>query len=434
MRSHSSVCLWLVAGVLFLAPADARSQTTPSPDSPPPASPPQAPAGHDHEHMNMDMSTPAWHLMQDGVLFGLFNRQGGPRGDNAEFKTPNWWMGMWQRPIGRHQISFTTMFSLDRATVGERGYAEIFQAGETVDGRPLVDRQHPHDFFMQVSGSWRMPLGQKTGLTIAGGPSGEPALGPVAFMHLASAAENPIAPLGHHTFDSTHVSFGVVTTAVDRGLFTVEGSVFNGREPDENRWDFDFGPLDSVSGRVWFRPHDQWELQVSSGRLKDPETLDPGDVVRTTASASWLQKHEAGFTAVTAGWGMNRKDEDSHASVFAEATWRVRRTALYGRFEAHEPEIAVLLTGDIPTTPEATALHGTLVALTAGGVRDVLHIFGLDLGVGADLAAYRIPEALKTGGYGQPISFHVFLRLRPAGAGMQNMRMGQMMSPKPRTR
>ncbi len=276
-----------------------------------------------------------------------------------------------------------------------------------------------------------MPIGGKTGLTIAGGPSGEPALGPVAFMHRASAAENPTAPLSHHTFDSTHVSFGVVTAAVDRGRFTLEGSIFNGREPDENRWDFDFGPLDSIAGRVWFRPHDQWELQVSSGRLKDPETLDPGDVVRTTASLSWLQKREAGFMAVTAGWGMNRKDEDSHTSVFAEATWRVRRTALYGRFEAHEPEIAVLLTGDIPTTPEAAALHGTLVALTMGGVHDVLRVRGLDLGVGGDISAYRIPEALKAGGYGQPVSFHVFLRLRPASAGMQNMRMGQMMSRQP---
>ena len=141
------------------------------------------------------------------------------------------------------------MLSLDPATVGKDGYREIFQAGEALDGRPLIDRQHPHDLFMQLAAVWRMPVTASTGFTLAGGPAGEPALGPVAFMHRASAADNPTAPLGHHTFDSTHIAFGVVTAAVDHGPWVVEGSVFNGREPDENRWDFDFGRLDSFSGR-----------------------------------------------------------------------------------------------------------------------------------------------------------------------------------------
>ena len=99
-----------------------------------------------------------------------------------------------------------------------------------------------------------MPVGTRTGFTLAGGPSAEPALGPVAFMHRASAMENPMSPLAHHTLDSTHVAFGVVTAAVDHGAWTFEASVFNGREPDEDRWDFDFGALDSFSGRLWFRP------------------------------------------------------------------------------------------------------------------------------------------------------------------------------------
>jgi hypothetical protein len=151
-----------------------------------------------------------WHFMQDAVAIGMFNHQGGPRGGN-EFKVPNWWMGMFSREVKSSRLTLNTMFSLDPATVGQEGYREIFQIGETFEGRPLVDRQHPHDAFMQVAAVWRVPVGGRTGFTIAGAPVGEPAIGPVAFMHRASAAENPLAPLSHHTFDSTHIAFGVVT-------------------------------------------------------------------------------------------------------------------------------------------------------------------------------------------------------------------------------
>ena len=141
--------------------------------------------------------------MQDGVVFANFNHQGGPRG-GSEFVVPNWWMGMAGRDTGRGRVTLTGMLSLDPATVGKDGYREIFQAGEALDGQPLIDRQHPHDFFMQLAAIWRIPITSSTGLTFAGGPVGEPALGPVAFMHRPSAVDNPTAPLGHHTFDSTH--------------------------------------------------------------------------------------------------------------------------------------------------------------------------------------------------------------------------------------
>src|SRR5262249_52308098 len=159
--------------------------------------------------------------MQDGVVFAEFNHQGGPRGGN-EFVAPNWWMGMASRDVGNGRLSLNAMFSLDPATVGKSGYRELFQAGEALDGRPLVDRQHQHDPGMQLGAGGRTPMGASTGSTPAGGPVGEPALGPVAFMHRASAIDNPTAPLGHHTFDSTHVAFGVVTAAVDYGPWVVE--------------------------------------------------------------------------------------------------------------------------------------------------------------------------------------------------------------------
>ena len=173
---------------------------------------------------------------------------------------------------------------------------------------------------MQLAGVWGTPLTEKTGFPIAGGPVGEPAIGPVAFMHRASAAENPFAPLSHHTFDSTHIAFGVITAAVDHGPWTIEGSAFNGREPDQHRWDFDFGALDSFAGRVWFKPTKKWEFQVSSARLKHPEALEPGDITRTTASAGWFSRQGADFSAVTIGVGANLTDTGNRHALVVEAT------------------------------------------------------------------------------------------------------------------
>src|SRR5437762_6643422 len=284
--------------------------------------------------------------MQDGVVFAELNHQRGPRG-GTEFVVPNWWMGMASREMPRGRLTLNAMFSLDPATVGKSGYRELFQVGEALDGRPLIDRQHPHDLFMQLAAVWRMPVGESSGLTVAGGPVGEPALGPVAFMHRASAFENPTAPLGHHTFDSTHIAYGVVTAAVDRGPIVAEASIFNGREPDENRWDVEFARLDSISGRVWYRPTAQWEFQVSSGRLVNPEQLEPGNIVRTTASASWTQKEDDDFSAVTAAVGRNDSDHGSRNAMFVEGTRRRGANSVYGRFEAVQTETAVLLTDRI---------------------------------------------------------------------------------------
>ena len=423
-----------------------------APQSRPPSAQPSQAEPHQHEQMpqheqmqqhgQMQMAEHGWQYMQDGILFGTFNRQGSPRGDK-EFVAQNWYMGMLSRKVGKGTLTLNGMFSLDPVTVGKSGYAEIFQAGEALDGRPLIDRQHPHDLFMQLAGVWRIPINDTTGFTIAGGPAGEPALGPVAFMHRASAAENPAAPLGHHTFDSTHISYGVITAALDHGPWIVEGSLFNGREPDENRWNFDFGPLDSVSGRVWFRPNDAWEFQASTGFLRHPEELEPGNLVRTTFSGSWFKRRETDFTAITAGYGVNHKDAGNHSGFFTEATWHTGMNSVYGRFEAQQPEISLLLTDAIIDTAETRALHGTVLALTVGGVRDFLRTRGFELGVGGDVTFYGVPDVLQTGrgfcgttscvlgvGYGsRPVSFHVFFRLRPPApmGRMWNMRMSQPM-------
>jgi hypothetical protein len=383
----------------------------------------------DHQHMHMNREPAGWQLMQDGVVFGVFNHQGGPRGGD-ELKAPNWWMGMFTRKIGASQLTFTTMLSLDPATVGKRGYREIFQIGETVGGRPLIDRQHPHDFFMQLAAVWRTPITDATGLTLAGGPVGEPALGPVAFMHRASAAEYPFASLGHHTFDSSHIAFGVITAAVDHGPWIVEGSIFNGREPDENRWNFDFGAIDSVSGRVWYRPTEQWEFQASTGRLTHPEALEPGNIQRTTASASWFARQDADFTAVTVGYGVNATDVGNRQALFAEATRHAGSSSVFGRVDIVQVETDLLLNDTIPTAHDAAAHTNTVGAFTVGGVRDIMRWRGFEGGLGAGVTFYAVPDPLKVTHGGHPVSFQVFFRLRPPAGSMGrmwNMRMSQPM-------
>jgi hypothetical protein len=385
------------------------------------AAAPPAPNDVQQERADGDRVTGAspWHVMTDGVLFGAYNHQGGKRGGD-EFDAPNWVMSMAMRSTSRGLVTFTGMLSLDPATLGENGYREIFQVGESLNGRPLIDRQHPHDFFMQLAASWRIPLGASSGITFTGAPVGEPALGPPAFMHRASAGDNPTAPLSHHTFDSTHVSFGVVTAGVDRGPWTIEGSVFNGREPDQDRWDFDFRRLDSVSGRLWFRPSLEWSFQVSIGRLRHPEQLEAGDLTRTTASVSWTRIGSDTLDALTAGYGRNDADDASRQAAFVEGAHRFGRQSVYGRVEVVQLETALVELDTVPS-PSAAAAKSPVVAATVGGLREVLHVAGLDAGVGADVTFYGVPDSLQPSYGNHPISFKVFVRLRPSERGMRTM-------------
>ena len=378
-----------------------------------------AQSGPTQPPMSMPMPAATWHFMQDGVLFVEYDHQGGPRGGD-DVVAPNWWMGMATRTTSHGRLTLKAMFSLDPATVGTSGYGELFQAGESLHGHPLIDRQHPHDLFMQLAAVWHMSLTPSMGLTLAGGPVGEPALGPVAFMHRASAMDNPTAPLSHHTFDSTHIAFGVVTASIDHGPWIVEGSVFNGREPDEHRWDFDFGALDSMSGRVWYQPDREWAIQISSGRLVNPESLERGIVIRSTASASWTRETRAGLTSMTIGFGRNDTDHGARHALFVEVARHANRNTLYARFEVLQTETALLQTGDIVTGP-AAAMKSPVAGFTLGGVRDLVVWRGLAGGVGADLSAYGVPDTLQAAYSTHPLSFHVFFRLRPPAGSMGRM-------------
>lgn len=366
----------------------------------------QTPAADDqHEHMQMNGGASPWMFMTDATINAMFNHQGGPRGAD-EFKVPNWWMGMASRPAAGGQLTFVAMLSLDPLTVGKSGYSELFQVGEALDGKPLIDRQHPHDLFMQLAAVWRRPLSNGFALTLAGGPAGEPALGPISFMHRPSDEAIALTPLGHHTLDSTHIAFGVVTAAIGRGPWEVEGSLFNGREPDEDRWDFDFGRMDSVAGRLWFRPSRAWEFQVSTGHLVHPEQLDPGDLQRTTASASWFQRTgDDDFSAVTAGFGVNAAHGVVRHAVFGEFTRRLASNAFSARGEVVETE----------------AWTGNVGALTVGATHDLLKGQRVEVSFGGNLTVYAVPDSVKSSYGARPVSFQLFVRVRPKPGHMGRM-------------
>jgi hypothetical protein len=388
------------------------TQPQPQPPPEPGPQPHQHPPSEPHEHP-AGLMLGDWHVMQDGMVFLTFNHQGGPRGD-TEFKSQNWWMGMFSRPAGAGQLTLSGMLSLDPLTVGNEGYAQLFQAGETYQGRPLIDRQHPHDFLMQLAAIWRVPLSDRLHLTLAGAPVGEPALGPVAFMHRRSSAENPTAPLGHHSFDSTHIAMGVITAALDSGPWMIESSVFHGAEPDENRWDLmDPGPLDSIAVRGWYHYGETWTFQASHGFLKDPEAFDPGDVRRTTVSASWEAERGRDFTAATIALGRNTKHGAGYNALIAEGTQRRGLHSFYGRLEALHVESELLQTGHPHHSDDHAPSRDVVIALTLGAVREVWSWNGVDLGIGGDLTFYGVPDALAPTHGSRPVSFHVFGRLRP---------------------
>jgi len=349
-----------------------------------------------------------WTLMAHGNLFLTGNFQGGPRGLHR-FESTNWLMFMEQRKLGKGTLELRQMLSAEPGTLPAGGSPQLFQTGETYKNLPLVDKQHPHDLFGELAAQYSLPLNDHVTWSIYGGPAGEPALGPVAFMHRASAAENPTAPLGHHLQDSTHISYGVVTTGIKVGKIKLEGSAFNGREPDENRLTFDFAPLDSWAARVSVAPGRNWAAQYSFGRLIHPEQLEPGNVNRQTASITYNRPFAKGNWASTLIWGQNdkRAEKTTQESLLAESVLNfLERNYAYTRLELVDKD-------ELQGALIPPARNYKIGAYTFGAVRDLIHNEKLNLGLGADVTFYSKPAALDAA-YGEnPVSAKVFLRVRP---------------------
>jgi hypothetical protein len=353
----------------------------------------------------------AWDLMAHGVLFLTYNQQGGPRGA-GKAESVNYLMLMEQHRLGPGTILFREMFSAESLTSPHPGFPLLFQTGETYHGQALVDHQHPHNVFAELSLLYTVPLSEKVSWLFYGGPAAEPALGPVTYIHRESAAENPAAPLSHHLQDSTHTSFGVVTTGFIMDRFKFEASAFNGREPDEDRWDIQLAPLDSWSFRVSAAPTRNWTAQYSLGRLEHPEALEPGSERRQTASLEYNRPFAEGNWATSVIWGRKRKlvDDSVQNSYLLESTVNFhRRNYGYTRLE--------LVDKDELFPKALTHPSFRIGEYTFGGVRDLVHNQRWQLGLGADVTFYSKPAVLDPIYGNSPVSFHVFLRVRPGLSG-----------------
>ena len=357
----------------------------------------------------------SWTLMFHGAVFLNELQQTGPRGADKFFST-NWFMPMAQRNLGKGTLTLRAMLSLDPATISNRRYPELFQQGETAFGRPIVDGQHPHDFFMELAALYDYKLNERTLLSLYVAPMGDPAFGPPAYPHRSSASEDPIAPLGHHLEDSTHIASDVVTVGITHRNFRLEASGFHGREPDEYRWDIDSGKVDSWSTRFTFNPRQNWSFQYSITQLHSPEALAPfEDIRRMTASLMYNRPIHNGNWASMILWGRNQSLQDGNVgnAYLAESTLRfLNRNHVWARMENADRTNELLL-GENPLPAGFIERYLTRVqAYTAGYDREFGHIPHISPALGAQVMWYGVPNALKRTYGSHPVGLAVFLRMR----------------------
>lgn len=363
-----------------------------------------------------------WMLMFHANAFITDTQQTGPRGRDKFFST-NWFMPMTQRPLGPGQLTLRAMFSLEPATVTGREYPLLFQQGETAYGRPIIDGQHPHNFLMEAAALYDWRLGPNTLLSFYAAPMGDPAIGPIAYPHRASALEDPVAALGHHQEDSTHISADVLTLGLTHSIVRIEASGFHGREPNEHRWQSPQGAIDSWSTRLTLQPGQNWSGQYSYAFLHSPEQLDPAaDQRRMTASIMYnrpLHDSARGDWTSSLIWGRTRTGSDNliqNSYLFESLLRFATRNYAFTRIENVDRTTELLLDGNPipPTFAEAPA--GRTQAYTFGYDRDI-NLFGniphLSSALGAQLTAYSPSPRLQPAYGGHPLGIDIFLRLRP---------------------
>ena len=357
-----------------------------------------------------------WMLMFHANIFVMDEQQSSARGGDKFFST-NWFMGMAQRNVGPGTFTARLMLSLEPGTISNRRYPLLFQQGETAFGKPIADGQHPHDFLMEMAALYDLKIGEKNLLSFYFAPIGDPAIGPTAYSHRASASENPVGALGHHQEDSTHISDDVVTVGLARSVFRIEASGFHGREPDEFRWDFDSGKIDSWSTRLTVQPWKNWSGQVSYARITGIEALFPNeDQARLTASVMYNRPIQDGNWASTLLWGRTRSIQDNSIfnSYLLESTLRFRRrNALWTRLENVDRSNELPI-GENALPPNFTEKAiGRVQAYTFGYDRDFDLVPHLGSALGVQFTGYGVPFPLQPIYGSHPAGFVVFARFRP---------------------
>jgi hypothetical protein len=364
--------------------------------------------------MRMKMAG-AWSLMFMADGFVTDKQQSGPRGADKFYST-NVFMGSAEHAVGRGSFLFDGMLSLEPATVTDRRYPLLFQTGETAFGSAIENGQHPHDLIMALGVHYARPIGNGTVFEAYFAPVGDPALGPVAFPHRASAAEIPQAPIGHHWEDSTHIANEVVTIGMKHKSVRLELSGFHGAEPNENRWNIDAGAIDSWAARFSVFPSSRWAAQVSVGRLTKPEALEPGDVVRATASVEYSRPMGGSNWSTSFVFGRNHKTatgKGTNAFLLETLVPYRDKNVFTGRWElvdkdelfAAEPIIAQQLAATVGDTFR-------IGEYTVGYTRYVRLLAPIETGFGANFSAYTLPAAI-TPFYGDhPFGVNLYLHFR----------------------
>ena len=333
------------------------------------------------------------------------------RGGDKLYST-NWGMLSTQHSLFSGTVMLRTMLSLEPATITDRRYPELFQLGETAYGQPIIDGQHPHNLFMEIGVQYAQPVGRAV-FNLYYAPVGDPTLGPTAYPHRASAAELPQATLGHHYEDSTHISDNVTTAEVAWHSVHIEAGGFYGHEPGENRWNFQFGPMDSWASRLTWLPLPNWQAQVSTGRIHHPEAINPGDEERTTASMEYASDERSASLI----WGRDYKTAGRYAvnAITAEGVMPVaRRNLLTGRYEWSQRDE---LFADEPALESTLPRWFDISAYTAGYTREIGTWHSADFGIGANGTVYGMGDTpahnALTNIYGdRPWGASVYLRVR----------------------
>jgi hypothetical protein len=361
-----------------------------------------------------------WMVMFHANAFITDEQQSSSRGGDRFFST-NWFMPMAQRTLGPGTLTIRTMLSLEPATVTDRRYPLLFQQGETAFGVPIADGQHPHNFFMEMAGLYDLKLGEKSLLSFYVAPVGDPALGPTAYPHRASALEDPVGTLGHHQEDSTHIAYDVVTTGLAYRALRIEASGFHGREPDENRWTISQGAIDSWSTRLTIQPGQNWSAQYSYGRLQSPEALFPTDnQERMTASIMYNRPLQNGNWASTVLWGRTRSLQANsifNSYLFESTLQFLKRNYVWTRIENAERSNE-LIVGENPLPPGFREEPiGQVQAYTFGYDHDFALIPRIASAFGGQVTTYSAPDTLKPIYGSHPVGVAVFLRLRPVPRG-----------------
>lgn len=379
------------------APADADSSALPAEGS----GTSRLPAAEGGMH-GLHIPAGDWMVMAHGFVSTQYTDDSGPRGDDKLYAT-SMLMLSGERETDWGRIQLKSMLSLE-PLMDARGYPNLFATGETAGGLPLVDRQHPHDLFMELAARVDFNVADGTRLFLYGGPVGEPALGPSAFMHRASARYNPEPPITHHWFDSTHITYGVVTAGLSGTKWQVEASAFRGREPDEDRWDIETPKLDSWSARATFTPTPHWAIQASYGEIKSPEVTHPGeDEHRFTASAHY--GNGKGLSAMAAFSVKDRVPGAALTAWLGEVNWDMDpANTLFGRVEN--------VANDELFPDHDDPLHDRefRVSKFQLGYARRIPVGPVEMALGGSVDAYAKPDALDAAYGNNPWGYTLFAR------------------------